>query len=67
MSKYFIHYSQGTNHDNADDVAIVRADSKREAVEKFKEWYTNATDKTVQPINTTRKGFAKGIMIIGNY
>ena len=38
MDKY-IFYSKGTNHDNADDVAITEANSLEEAVANFKKYY----------------------------
>lgn len=66
MNKY-IFYSKGTNHNNADDVAITEANTLKEAIENFKKYYANVSEKNVQLIDCNRKGFAKNIMIVSEY
>ena len=66
MDKY-IFYSKGTNHDNADDVAITEANSLEDAVENFKKYYENASKDNVQIIDCHRKGYAKNMMIVSKY
>lgn len=66
MNKY-IFYSQGTNHDGADDVAITEANSLEEAVKNFQIYYSNASEKNVQLIDCHREGYAKNMMIVSTY
>lgn len=66
MNKY-IFYSKGTNHDNADDVAITEANSLEDAVENFKKYYANASKDNVQIIDCYRKGYAENMMIVSRY
>ena len=66
MKKY-IYYSKGTNHKGSDDVAITEAVSLKEAIDNFKEYYTNASSKNVQIVNCNRKGYVKNMMIISDY
>lgn len=63
----YIFYSKGTNHDNADDVAITEADSLSEAVQNFMKYYSNASEDNVQLINCHREGYVKNMMIISDY
>lgn len=66
MDKY-IFYSKGTNHDNADDVAITEASSLEEAVENFRKYYVNASKDNVQIIDCNREGYVKNMMIVSSY
>lgn len=66
MDKY-IYYSKGTNHDNADDVAITEANSLNEAIENFKKYYINASKDNVQIINCNREGYVENMMIVSEY
>lgn len=66
MDKY-IFYSKGTNHDNADDVAITEANSLEEASENFKKYYANASKDNVQIIDCHRKWYAENMMIVSSY
>lgn len=66
MDKY-IFYSKGTNHDNADDVAITEANSLDEAVENFKKYYANASKDNVQIIDCHREGYVENMMIVSSY
>jgi hypothetical protein len=66
MNKY-VFYSKGTNHDNADDVAITEANSLEEAVVNFKKYYTNASKDNVQIIDCHRKGYVENMMIVSIY
>lgn len=63
----YIFYSKGTNHDNADDVAITEANSLEEAVFNFKKYYANASKDNVQIIDCYRKGYIKNMMIVSEY
>ncbi len=66
MKKY-IYYSKGTNHDNADDVAITEAESMEKAIVNFKEYYTIVEKENVQLIDCHRKGYVKNMMIVSDY
>lgn len=66
MDKY-IYYSKGTNHDNADDVAITEVNSLQEAIQNFQKYYTNASEENVQIINCHREGYADNMMIVSDY
>lgn len=66
MDKY-IYYSKGTNHDNADDVAITEAKSLQEAIQNFQKYYTNASEENVRIINCHREGYADNMMIVSDY
>ena len=66
MDKY-IFYSKGTNHDNADDVAITEANSLEEAVSNFQQYYANASENNVQIIDCNREGYVKNMMIVSSY
>ena len=44
-------YSPFTNHDNKDDVAVVVASSKDEAISKLKKYYANASEDNVKEVN----------------
>lgn len=66
MDKY-IFYSKGTNHDNADDVAITEANSLEEAVKNFRKYYANASKDNVQIIDCNREGYMKNMMIVSCY
>lgn len=66
MDKY-IFYSKGTNHDNADDVAITEANSLNEAVENFKKYYANSSKENVRIIDCHRKGYVENMMIVSDY
>ena len=66
MDKY-IFYSKGTNHDNADDVAITEANSLEEAVSNFQQYYANASENNVQIIDCNREGHVKNMMIVSSY
>lgn len=63
----YIFYSKGTNHDNADDVAITEADSLEEAVDNFKKYYSNVSANKVQIINCHREGSVENMMIVSDY
>ena len=66
MDKY-IFYSKGTNHDNADDVAITEANSLREAIQNFKKYYSNASENNVQLIDCHREGYVDNMMSVSSY
>lgn len=66
MDKY-IFYSKGTNHNNADDVAITEASSLEEAIDNFKKYYSNASYDNVQIIDCHREGYATNMMIVSEY
>ena len=66
MNKY-IYYSKGTNHDNADDVAITEANSLNEATENFKKYYANVSKENVRIIDCHRKGYVENMMIVSDY
>ena len=66
MKKYIL-YSEGTNHDNRDDVAITEAKTLPEAVSIFKKYYKNASESNVSEINLYRKGYVQGIQIVSKY
>lgn len=66
MDKY-IYYSKGTNHDNADDVAITEAKSLQEAIQNFQKYYTNVSEENVQIVNCHREGYAENMMIVSDY
>ena len=63
----YIFYSKGTNHDNADDVAITEADSLSEAVQNFMKYYSSASEDNVQLIDCHREGYVKNMMLISDY
>ena len=44
-------YSPFTNHDNKDDVAVVAARNKPEAIEKLQKYYKNANEDNVKEVN----------------
>ena len=54
FTDFYIYYSKGTNHDNADDVAITEACSLKEAIENFQKYYTNVSKDNVQIIDYNR-------------
>jgi hypothetical protein len=68
---FYIYYSEGTNHYKRDDVAITEADNLDEAVNIFKEYYTNASETNVKIIDCNSDGHkentVKGIMIVSMY
>lgn len=66
MDKY-IFYSKGTNHGNADDVAITEANSLSEAVWNFQKYYSNASENNVHLIDCHREGYTENMMIISDY
>ena len=66
MNKY-VYYSKGTNHDNANDVAITEANSLDEAIENFKKYYSNASKENVQIIDCHREGYVENMMIISSF
>lgn len=43
-------YSPFTNHDNKDDVAVVAALSKDEAISKLRKYYANASEDNVKEV-----------------
>lgn len=43
-------YSPFTNHDNKDDVAVVAALSKEEAISKLRKYYANASEDNVKEV-----------------
>lgn len=47
-------YSPFTNHDNKDDVAVVAALSKEEAIGKLKKYYANASEDNVKEVEFNR-------------
>ena len=65
--KMYIYYSEKTNHDGHDDVAITEAKNLDEAIDNFKLYYLNADSKNVQLINCNRKGYVKNMMIVSQY
>lgn len=67
MKSYYIYYSEGTNHDNRDDVAVTEAIDLPKAVEIFKGYYTNASNENVKKVDLYREGYVQGIQIISNY
>lgn len=66
MNKY-IYYSKGTNHDNADDVAITEAIYLEDAIENFKKYYANASEENVRIIDCRGVGCCKNIMFVSDY
>lgn len=64
----YILYSEGTNNDNRDDVAIVDAESLEEAISKFIP-YSNASSKNVKKIDLYPKtqNMVQGIQIVSKY
>lgn len=67
MKSYYIYYSEGTNHDNRDDVAVTEANSLSESISIFKGYYTNVSEENVKKIDLYREGYVQGIHIISNY
>lgn len=47
-------YSPFTNHDNKDDVAVVAALSKEEAISKLQKYYANASEDNVKEVEFNR-------------
>lgn len=47
-------YSPFTNHDNKDDVAVVAALSKEEAISKLRKYYANASEDNVKEVEFNR-------------
>ena len=47
MDKY-VFYSKGTNHDNADDIAITEANSLKEAVENAADSIKKASEEDIE-------------------
>lgn len=47
-------YSPFTNHNNKDDVAVVAALSKEEAIGKLKKYYANASEDNVREVEFNR-------------
>lgn len=68
---FYIFYSEGTNHNERDDVAITEAYNLDEAITFFKLYYTNANKKNVKIIDCNsdgyKEGWVKGIMIVSKY
>ena len=60
---YYVYYSKGTNHNKADDVAVVWALTQGIAKKKFKKYYKDVSDLKIQKIQLNRKG----IHIISEY
>ena len=64
----YIYHSIGTNHNNTDDVAIVEAFDQIQAIQKFKEYYVNASRVNVRKIDLYPKGnMVQGIQIVSMY
>ena len=68
---FYIFYSEGTNHDERDDVAITEAYNLDDAVSFFKTYYINANKKNVKIIDCNsdghKEGYVKNIMIVSKY
>ena len=47
-------YSPFTNHDNKDDVAVIAALNKEEAISKLRKYYANASEDNVKEIEFNR-------------
>ena len=47
-------YSSFTNHDNKDDVAVVAALNKEEAISKLRKYYANASEDNVKEVEFNR-------------
>ena len=47
-------YSPFTNHDNKDDVAVVAALSKEEAIDKLRKYYANVSEDNVKEVEFNR-------------
>lgn len=52
--KIYAFYSPFTNHDNKDDVAVVAALSKDEAISKLQRYYANASEDNVKEVEFNR-------------
>lgn len=61
--EYYIYYNKGTNHDGADDVAVVEARSLEVAIEILKTLYDDVTDNNVEKIDCHSSGY----MIVSDY
>jgi hypothetical protein len=68
---FFIYYSEKTNHNLSDDVAIAGARNLNEAITFFKKYYVNANAENVRIIDCNtdghKEGCIKDIMIVSNY
>ena len=49
-------YSPFTNHDNKDDVAVIAAISKVEAINKLRKYYINASEDNVKEVSFNNDG-----------
>ena len=66
--QYYVYYSHKTNHDGADDVAIVCAETSEDAKLIFKRYYNKVEDKNVREVNFNKgDGHAKDIFIVSDY
>ena len=52
--KIYAFYSPFTNHDNKDDVAVVAALSKEEAIDKLRKYYANVSEDNVKEVEFNR-------------
>lgn len=66
--QYYVYYNHKTNHDGADDVAIVCAETMEDAKLIFKRYYTKVADKNIREVNFNRDGSCvEDIFIISDY
>lgn len=63
MENFYVHCSKGTNHEGADDVAIIKATSLDDACRKFRKIYSNASQETVCMVEFNKYG----VMIVSDY
>lgn len=60
---YYIYYLKGAKP----DIAIVESNSKEQAIEQLKLYYSNVPFDSVTQIDCHRPGYVDGIMIISEY
>lgn len=65
--KNYVYYSEGTNDNGQDDVALTEAASHAEAIAIFKKYYNNVEASMVKEVDYYREGYVQGIMIVSKY
>lgn len=60
---YYIYYRPNAEP----DIAIVESSTKKEAIERLKQFYHHVSSNHVTKVDCHREGYPEGIMIIGKY